>query len=106
MSIDTATDKEIWSAQDAYFKRIDNMKTEPHLARPIGKAINKQVAGNHYKKFAIQPVEFCHKNNIPYLEATAIKYLCRWRDKNGIEDLDKAIHFIEMLKEFENANNN
>lgn len=68
------------------------------------KAINNQVGGTHYKRFKIQPAEFCHKNNIPYLEATAIKYLCRWRGKGGFEDLDKAIHFIELLKEFENDN--
>lgn len=67
-------------------------------------AITKQIGGDHYKKFKIQPAEFCYKNQIPYLEATAIKYLCRWRDKGGIQDLDKAIHFIELLKEFENAN--
>ena len=66
--------------------------------------LEKQVGGDHYKKYAIQPAEFCHINKIPYLEATAIKYLCRWRDKGGIQDLDKAIHFIELLKEFENAN--
>jgi hypothetical protein len=65
---------------------------------------DKQVGGRHYKEFAIQPAEFCYKNNIPYLEATAIKYLCRWRNKGGLEDLDKAIHFIELLKEFESAN--
>jgi hypothetical protein len=66
-------------------------------------AVDKQVGGDHYKKFKIQPAEFCYTNNIPYLEATAIKYLCRWRDKGGIQDLDKAIHFIELLKEFESA---
>jgi hypothetical protein len=71
----------------------------------VNKASEKQVAGTHYKKFAIQPAEFCHKNKIPYLEATAIKYLCRWRDKGGLEDLDKAIHFIELLKEFESDAN-
>lgn len=64
-------------------------------------ALARQVGGEHYKQFVIQPAEFCHKNNIPYLEATAIKYLCRWREKGGIEDLNKAIHFIELLKEFE-----
>lgn len=68
---------------------------------PKKSALDKQVGGEHYKKFVIQPVEFCYKNNIPYLEATAIKYLCRWKDKGGIADLDKAIHFIELLKEFE-----
>ena len=61
-------------------------------------ALTKQVGGAHYKKYKIQPVEFCYVNKIPYLEATAIKYLCRWEDKGGIEDLDKAIHFIELLK--------
>ena len=64
-------------------------------------ALDKQVGGNHYKQFAIQPAVFCHINRIPYLEATAIKYLCRWKDKGGITDLDKAIHFIELLKQFE-----
>ncbi len=64
-------------------------------------ALNNQVGGNHYKKFIIQPVEFCYHNNIPYLEATAIKYLCRWRDKGGLQDLEKAKHFIDLLIDFE-----
>ena len=62
--------------------------------------LNIQHGGDHYKGFAIQPAEFCYKNDIPYLEATAIKYLCRHDKKNGLEDLRKAIHFIEMLIEF------
>jgi hypothetical protein len=69
------------------------------------RASDSQIGGNHYKKFRIQPAEFCYKNNIPYLEATAIKYLCRWRDKGGIQDLEKAKHFIDLLIEFEDANN-
>ena len=64
-------------------------------------ALARQEGGRHYKDFVIQPVEFCHVNNIPYIEATAIKYLCRWRKKNGLEDLKKAKHFIEMLIELE-----
>ena len=67
----------------------------------FAKALDKQIGGDHYKGFAIQPAEFCYKNNIPYLEATAIKYLCRWRDKGGIQDLEKAKHFIQLLIEFE-----
>jgi hypothetical protein len=67
------------------------------------KASEIQIGGDHYKDLAIQPAYFCHVNNIPYLEATAIKYLCRWRKKNGIEDLKKARHFIDLLIEFENA---
>jgi hypothetical protein len=68
------------------------------------KASSNQIGGSHYKKYTIQPAEFCHKNSIPYLEATAIKYLCRWRDKGGVQDLEKAKHFIDLLIEFENDN--
>ena len=63
--------------------------------------LQQQVGGNHYKKMAIQVVEFCYKNNIPYMEGAAIKYLCRWRDKGGIEDLKKAKHYIDLIIESE-----
>lgn len=65
-----------------------------------------QIGGNHYKDFIIQPAEFCYVNSIPYLEATAIKYLCRWKKKGGVQDLEKAKHFIDLLIEYENANPN
>lgn len=80
----------------------ENIVRTMNMTEPVkSKALDIQVGGDHYKKYTIQPAEFCHKNKIPYLEATAIKYLCRWRDKGGIQDLDKAIHFIELLKGFE-----
>ncbi len=63
------------------------------------KAIDKQVGGDHYKNMAIQPVQFNQGNNIPFMEASAIKYLVRHRSKNGRQDLQKAIHFIEMAIE-------
>ena len=69
------------------------------------KASEIQVGGTHYKQFKIQPAEFCYYNNIPYLEATAIKYLCRWKDKGGIQDLEKAKHFIDLLIEYQDADN-
>lgn len=68
-------------------------------------ALDKQVAGTHYKQMPIQPVEFIHANSIPYCEANAIKYLCRWRNKNGIDDLRKAVHYIELLIEMEMEKN-
>jgi hypothetical protein len=60
-----------------------------------------QIGGGHYKSHAIQPVEFIHKNKIPYIEGCAIKYLCRWREKGGIEDLKKVKHYIDLLIEME-----
>lgn len=65
-------------------------------------ALDVQVAGNHYKDQAIQPVEYIHANNIGYMEGNVIKYVSRWRKKNGIADLEKAKHYIELLIELEN----
>ena len=68
---------------------------------PRNSALDVQIGGGHYKSYAIQPVEFIHKNKIPYIEGCAIKYLCRWREKGGIEDLKKARHYIELLIDLE-----
>lgn len=62
---------------------------------------NKQIGGDHYKTMKIQPAEFIEENGLSYLQGNAIKYICRFRDKNGIEDLRKAKHYIDMLIEFE-----
>jgi hypothetical protein len=62
-------------------------------------ALDTQVSGQHYKNYIIQPVEFIVKNDIAFLEANVIKYVCRHRNKNGIEDLNKAIHYLELAKE-------
>lgn len=65
------------------------------------KASEKQVGGDHYKGYKIQPLEFFIKNNIPYAEGAIIKYVMRWRDKGGVEDLKKAKHIIDFLIEGE-----
>jgi hypothetical protein len=61
------------------------------------KSFKKQVGGNHYKKYKIQPVEFIIKNNIGFVEGNIIKYILRFKDKGGIADLEKAKHYIELL---------
>lgn len=58
-------------------------------------ANSKQHGGKHYKSLAIEPWDYIESNNIPFLEGSAIKYITRWRDKGGVADLKKAIHFIE-----------
>lgn len=64
-------------------------------------SLDIQVGGGHYKSLKIQPVEYMYYNNIPYIEGAVVKYVTRWRDKNGVEDLKKAIHFLELLIELE-----
>jgi len=62
-------------------------------------AKKKQVGGNHYKNYKIQPIEFITANDIGFIEGNVIKYLLRFKEKNGLQDLDKAIHYVELLKE-------
>ncbi|WP_240905392.1 DUF3310 domain-containing protein [Bordetella hinzii] len=69
----------------------------------IGSALDKQEGGDHYKKLAIQPIEFIFKNKIGYAEGNVIKYVTRWRDKNGVEDLRKARHYLDLLIEAESG---
>ena len=57
----------------------------------------KQVGGNHYSRMQIQPIDYIVQNDIPYREANVIKYVTRHKFKNGKEDIDKAIHYLEML---------
>ena len=62
-------------------------------------ALNTQIGGEHYKKYSIQPVEFITKNKLGFLEGCVIKRICRYEDKNGLEDLKKAKHEIDLLIE-------
>lgn len=64
-------------------------------------ALGEQEGGDHYRKLKIQPIEYIHANSIPFAEGSVIKYVTRWRDKNGIADLKKAKHFLELLIELE-----
>jgi hypothetical protein len=57
----------------------------------------QQVGGSHYKDMAIQPIEFILANNLAFCEGNIIKYTCRYKQKNGVEDLRKVIHYAEML---------
>ncbi len=64
-----------------------------------------QHGGSHYKVKSIQPWDYIEANGIGFLDGNAIKYLTRWKDKGGIEDLKKARHYIDKLIEVETAKN-
>ena len=63
------------------------------------KVWDKQIGGEHYQKFKIQPSKFVIENELLYPEGCAIKYIIRHRMKGKRQDLEKAIHFIEMIIE-------
>jgi hypothetical protein len=68
------------------------------------RALDVQIAGTHYKNLEIQPVEFITKNKLSFLEGCVIKRVCRHRGKNGREDLEKAIHELQLMIELEYPN--
>jgi hypothetical protein len=73
------------------------MRKEEQMADNNYDPFKVQVGGNHYAKYVIQPTEYIQKNNMSWCEGNVVKYITRWKDKNGIADLRKAKHYIELL---------
>jgi hypothetical protein len=64
-------------------------------------ALQTQVGGSHYKDMKIQPAEYTHANGIGHLAGDAIAYISRYKSKNGRQDLEKAIHSLQLLIQLE-----
>ena len=62
---------------------------------------NKQIGGKHYKALAIEPVEYCQLNGLGFCESSVIKYVSRHTQKGGKQDIEKAMHFLELLMKLE-----
>lgn len=74
--------------------------TAPHVVGANGTTANDiQVAGTHYKSKAIQPWDYIISNELGYLEGNVVKYVSRWKDKGGVDDLRKAQHYLAKLIE-------
>jgi len=67
---------------------------EAHTATE--RATERQIGGNHYTHFKIQPIEFITKNKLSFIQGCIIKYICRFENKNGIEDLEKIKHYCDL----------
>jgi hypothetical protein len=74
---------------------------QEQLATQGARPRDRQVGGNHYSKMSIQPVDFIEENGLTFLEGNVIKYVVRHRDKHGKQDLEKAMHYLQMLIERE-----
>ena len=61
--------------------------------------IKENVSPDYYARYDIEPISFIMRNNIPYAEGNVIKYVLRHDMKGGREDIDKAIRYLEMIKE-------
>ena len=61
-------------------------------------ALDEQVGGDHYKKLDMQPIELIRDINANFFQGNVIKYITKYKDKNGIKDLEKAKHYLELMK--------
>lgn len=64
-------------------------------------ALDKQISGSHYMDKGIQPIVYIHANKLGFCEGNVVKYVTRWREKGGEDDLRKAIHYLELLIQLE-----
>lgn len=71
----------------------------PSWSSTLTQAKDRQVGGTHYKEMAIQPGEYITKNKLNWYEGNVIKYVTRHQSKNGRQDIQKAIHYLELMLE-------
>jgi hypothetical protein len=68
---------------------------------PALSALDTQEGGQHYKGMVIQPIEYITKNGLDYMQGNVVKYVSRHKNKNGAEDVRKAIHYLQLILELE-----
>jgi hypothetical protein len=71
----------------------------------MSQANDRQEGGSHYKTKVIQPWDYIVANELGFLEGSIIKYVTRYKEKNGVHDLKKAAHFLEKLIEVQSGKN-
>lgn len=67
----------------------------------MSKVLETQVGGDHYVKNKIQPIEYIHANELPFIDGCICKYITRHRDKGGAQDVEKIIHYAKLLLKLE-----
>lgn len=67
----------------------------------VNNPLDVQEGGDHYRKYKIQPVEYINANNLSFLAGNIVKYITRYRDKGGRQDIEKIKHYCDLILEFE-----
>jgi hypothetical protein len=82
---------------------VDDREHECVEMVSLSSALDVQVGGAHYKEMSIQPVEYVLANRLGFCEGNVVKYVSRWKEKGGVEDLKKARHYLDLLIEHESG---
>jgi hypothetical protein len=77
--------------------KMDSPSTGQYKMEPL----KKQIGGEHYTVRAIQPIEYINANRMGFCEGNVIKYVTRYKEKDGKKDLEKAIHYLQLLIQME-----
>jgi len=88
--VDTEEGNDFW--EDCH-----RAESEEELPRLLTLPKSTQVGGSHYKDMNIQPIDFILGNDLGFVEGNIIKYVCRYKDKGGKKDIEKIIHYCDLL---------
>lgn len=97
--------KQVFSTEEAEKVAVDLcFKIANSIEDSHAKKSTSQIGGDHYKSLPIQPVDYCQRNGLGFIEGSVVKYVTRHKAKNGRQDIEKAIHFLQLLLEIEYSN--
>lgn len=77
--------------REKYFNETGHYGSDEEIAK------REQIGGNHYNNKKIQPIDYITENELPYCEGNVVKYVTRHKEKNGAEDIRKAIHYLRFI---------
>jgi len=88
--------------EGSHWFKLECVREEANKVEPTPEyALDTQIGGNHYKECGIQPIEYIQANNLDYFQGNVVKYATRHKDKNGSQDIRKAIHYLELILEMQ-----
>lgn len=87
--------------QDIPEHELGMVQKGTEISEPFPSVLDVQEGGQHYKSQKIQPIEYINSNGLTFFEGNNIKYVTRHRSKNGAQDIKKAMHYLQMILEFE-----
>ena len=82
-------------------KKVEKLPVPVGGLFDYGQAEQPAKTPDHYSKCSIEPIDYIMKNGLGFCEGNIIKYITRWREKGGVEDLKKVIHYVELLAKYE-----
>ncbi|AXF52608.1 MAG: protein of unknown function DUF3310 [Caudoviricetes sp.] len=109
---DTHNNKRVVSiekAKETLDSLIENgLKSKPGYGEDLNIAISMDNVNNpsHYTQGSIEPIDYITANNLNFLEGNVVKYVTRYKHKNGLEDLKKAEFYLKrLIKEYDTESN-